>query len=360
MKVAKNILGASAAALLLAACSPQEEEAKTIPQLVGAQEVASATYTTSATLSGEVKARVASELSFRVAGRIAERTVNVGDHVKAGDLLARIDPKEQRADVAVAKATVQSAEAQYRQASLSLERQKSLLASKVSTQETYDNAEETYRTAKAALDVARTGLATAVDALTYTELHADGDGVITARNAEVGQVVQAAESIFTLAHDGPRDAVFDVFEGLLLRNERDSKIGVSLLSDRTRVIAAPVREVAPTINAATGTIRLKADLADKSDSMPLGAAVSGVFSYTPRELIVLPWSAMASVGGEPAVWLIDPGTKTVSLRKVEVGDYETERFTVTGGLRPKDLVVTDGAKLLAPGEAVSIIGKDAQ
>jgi RND family efflux transporter MFP subunit len=347
------------AAVLLSACSPEEGPKETPPQMVRAIEVASRAYSTSATLSGEIDARIASDLSFRVAGRISARNVDVGDHVKAGDVLASIDPQEQRADVDVATAGVQSAEAQYKQASLALDRQKALLAKQVTTRADYDAAEETLRTATGTLDAAKAQLATAQDALTFTTLRADADGVITARNAEVGQVAQAASSIFTLAHDGPRDAVFNVFEALFLKNAPDTAVKVALLSSPATEITAGIREISPSIDSTMGTIRVKVGLGDRSNSMPLGAAVSGVFSYKPRDVILLPWGAMASLGGKPAVWLIDPATSQVSLKAVSVSDYETGKFSVTDGLQPKDLVVSDGGKLLRAGQAVSVIGKDA-
>jgi RND family efflux transporter MFP subunit len=196
--------------------------------------------------------------------------------------------------------------------------------------------------------------------LTHTELRADADGVVTTRNAEIGQVAQAAQTVFILAHDGPRDAVFDVFEALFLRNQPDSEISVSLLSDPSKKIVAGIREISPTIDATTGTIRVKVGLGERGQLMPLGTIVSGVFKYRSREVIILPWSAMASLGGQPAVWLIDPLTHRVSLRKVTVSDYETGQYSVSRGLKPKDLVVIEGGKLLKPDQTVSILGKDAQ
>jgi len=349
----------SLAVLFLAACSPKEEQAAAPVQYVRAVEVETQPLATNATLTGGVSARIETELSFRVAGRIVERNADVGKRVKAGDLLARIDAQEQLADVDVAQAGVQSAEAQFKQASRALERQKTLLSKQVSTQAEFDAAEEALRTAEGSLDAAKAQLASARDALTFTDLRADADGIITARTAEVGQVAQAAQSIFTLAHDGPRDAVFNVFESLFLKNQPDSKIKVALLSDPAVEITAAIREISPTIDATTGTIRVKVGLGDKSDVMPLGAAVTGVFSYKSRNVTLLPWGAMASVEGRPAVWVIDPATKKVSVREVEVSDYETGKFAVSAGLNPKELVASEGGKMLRVGQTVEIIAKDA-
>ena len=122
--------------------------------------------------------------------------VNVGDHVTADQVLARLDPQQQQATVTAAEAAVQAAEAVLRQATSTYERQKALLAQGFTTKREHDQAEEAYRTAQASLDAAQAQLGTARDQLSDTVLRAGVPGVITARNAETGQVVQAAQTRF--------------------------------------------------------------------------------------------------------------------------------------------------------------------
>ena len=345
-------------ALLLSACGEQKVMSPPLPKGVFAVEARSTEFATRATLSGSVKARIESQLSFRVSGRIIERNVEVGSHVHAGDVLARIDPTQQKADVKVAKASLEAAQAQLRQATSALDRQKKLFAKKITTKADYDQAVEELRTAEGTVDAAKAVLASVKDALSFTELKADADGIITSRDAEVGQVPQAAQTVFTLAHDGRRDAVFNVFESLFLKNKPDANIEVSLLSDPTVRVSAAVREVSPTIDASTGTIRVKVDLGEDGNIMPLGAIVSGRFSYKSKQVIILPWSAIASVDGKPAVWLIDPQSNKVSLQLVQVSDYDTGQFTVTDGLNDGDLVVSEGGKLIRTGQLVSVLDKE--
>lgn len=347
-------------ALGLLACGVEKTTSAPPPKDVFAVEAMSTEFASSATLSGTVNARIESQLSFRVSGRIIERNVELGSHVHAGEVLAKIDPTQQKADVKVAKAGLEAAEAQLRQATSALDRQKKLFTKKITTKADYDQAEEELRTAEGTLDAARAVLASAKDALSFTKLKADADGIITTRDAEVGQVPQAAQTVFTLAHDGKRDAVFNVFESLFLKNKPDANIEVSLLSDPSVKVSASVREVSPTIDASTGTIRVKVDLGERGDIMPLGAIVSGRFSYKSKQVIILPWSAMASIDGKPAVWLIDPQSKKVSLQPVQVSDYETGQFTVTDGLNDGDLVVSEGGKLIRTGQLVSVLEKEAK
>ncbi len=347
-------------ALLLSACFEEKSTSPPSPKGVLAVEARLSDFASSAILSGSVSARFETQLSFRVSGRIIERNVEVGSHVNAGDVLARIDPIQQQADVEVAKASLVAAEAQLRQATLALKRQQELLASQITSKASYDQAEAALRTAQGTVDAAQAVLASVKDTLSFTQLRADADGIITARNAEVGQVQQAAQTVFTLAHDGTRDAVFNVFESLFLYYQPDASIEVSLLSDPSVKISATVREVSPTIDSSTGTIRVKVDLGERGTSMPLGAIVSGRFSYESKRVILLPWSAMASVDGKPAVWLIDSKSSKVGLQPVQVSDYETGQFTVTKGLKDGDLVVSEGGKLLRSGQRVTILKKEAQ
>jgi RND family efflux transporter MFP subunit len=232
-----------------------------------------------------------------------------------------------------------------------------LFKTQVTTKASLDQAQETLLTAQGTTKSAEASLETSQDALSYTELRADADGVITARNAEVGQVAQAASAVFTLAHDGPRDAVFKVYESLFLRNKLIDKVTITLLSDPSRHADASVREISPTIDSTTGTIKVKVGLGE-SESMPLGAAVSGTFHSEIRQAIELPWSAMASKAGNPAVWVVDPASSKVSIHPIEVSTYGTAKFDVTKGVNPGDIIVADGTKFLRPGQLVSY-GKDA-
>ena len=183
------------------------------------------------TLTGEIRAQVESDLGFRIDGRITERLVDVGDHVSAGQILAKLDPHEQQAAVDATESDVRAAEARLRNETSNLERQKFLLSRKSTPPSEYDRAEESFRTAQSSLEAAKAQLGTARDALAQTELRADNAGTITARNAEIGQVVSAAQPVFVLAHDGPRDAVFNVNESVFGNQPVDRNIPIA---DQTR------------------------------------------------------------------------------------------------------------------------------
>ena len=166
-RLAAGVLLAAAAA----GCSPDPLPEKA-PAAVKTQTVAYTDYSPRVELTGEIKAQVQSDLSFRVSGRVIERNVDVGAHVTPEQALAQLDPQEQEANVRSAEANVQAAEAQLRQATSTFERQRTLLAQGFTTRANYDQAEQAFRTAQGSLDSARAQLATAREQLSYTTLRA--------------------------------------------------------------------------------------------------------------------------------------------------------------------------------------------
>ena len=350
-----RILGIGLACASLAACEEKTELAP-LPQQVRVVSAITTQYRPGAEITGEVRARIQTELSFRVTGRVIERQADVGAHVRAGQVLARLNDTEQQADVSVARAALASAQAVVKQRTLAFERSKALVQSQVISEETFDEARKDLTSAQAALEAAGATLATAEDALSYTELKAEADGIITARSLEVGQVVSAAQSVLTLADDGPRDVVFDVFEAFFLDGPPLSDVAVAPVGDRALEVHANIREVSPVIDTKAGTIRIKVELQANSH-WPLGTPVVGKLRSAARDGIVLPYNAIASAKGEPAVWLINSNNRSVSLRKVSVARYRKSDFVVTSGIASDDLIVTEGGKFLKEGQAVAWEGK---
>jgi RND family efflux transporter MFP subunit len=351
-RLAVGVLLAAAAA----GCA-QDPAPEKAPAAVKIQTVEYTDYSPRVELTGEIKAQVQSDLSFRVSGRVIERTVDVGAHVAPDQPLAQLDPQEQEANVRSAEANVQAAEAQLRQAASTFERQKTLLGQGFTTRANYDQAEQAFRTAQGSLDAARAQLATAREQLSYTTLRAGVSGIITARNVEVGQVVQAVQTVFTIAHDGPRDAVFNVQESAFGRERTDPAVQLVLVSDPNVRATGKVREVSPTVDPATGTVRVKVGIERTPPSMTLGAAVTGSAQFKARRLVILPWGALASREGEPAVWVVHRQTRAVSLKPVTIDAYKTGELLIGGGLEPGEIVVTTGGQLLRPNQTVALAGE---
>jgi RND family efflux transporter MFP subunit len=307
----------------------------------------------SLTLTGEVQARFRADLSFRVSGRVLARLVDVGAHVNAGDLLARLDPAEQQADFDAATAAVAAAEAQLRVAKATFDRQTYLISTGFTTRVAYDKAKEGLQTAESTLEAAKAQLGTAKDALGYTELQAGAAGMITARNLEIGQVAQSAQPVFTLAQDGDREAVFDVPESTFFGDVESGRVSLTLVSEPEVTAVGYVREISPAVDPKSLTVRVKVAIQNPPAAMTLASAIGGTVGTKAAAKIALPWTALTATGSKPAVWIVDPKTKTASLKPVTVAGYEAGAVLIKGGLEAGDRVVVDGGKLLSSGQPVT-------
>jgi RND family efflux transporter MFP subunit len=349
------LLACVAAQLLLAGCQKQEA-AKKLPIMVRTETVAMADYAPRTSLTGVIAARTLNNLSFRVGGRVAERLVDVGQHVDKDAVLARIDPQEQESDLRSAKADLDAAQAQLTQAAAAFERQKTLLAQGFTTRRDYDAADQARKVAQGSVDQAQSALANAGENLSFTELKAGAAGVITARQVEAGQVVQAAQTVFTVAEDGDRDAVFNVQETLVAKTTPKPSVTITLLADPQVKAIGQVREISPVVDPASGSVRVKIAIPDTPAGMPLGATVIGSVNAIPAKAVILPWQALTSSEGKPAVWVVDPASKAVTTTLVNVLAFDSGVVVVDKGLQAGQSVVTSGGQLLSPGQTVEISG----
>lgn len=337
---------------LLTACGDKKPVEKDLPR-VFVQAVQPADYAAAVTLTGDVQARVQTELSFRVGGKIIERKVEVGDRVSAKQVLARLDPKDLQTNVNSAQAQVVAEQARVKQTAAAFVRQQKLLPKGYTSQSEFDAAQAALRSSQSALTAAQAQLANAREQLSYTSLISEAPGIITARQAEVGQVVQATVPIFSLARDGERDAVFNVYESLLAEPPSDKSLVVSLLGNPNIKTTGTVREITPAVSAQTGTVQVKVTLHGLPEGMQLGSVVSATAKTAGKSAVELPWSALTKNLSEPAVWLVD-GDGKAQLHNVTVGRYLTGKVIVSDGLDAGQKVIIAGGQLLHPGMKVEI------
>jgi RND family efflux transporter MFP subunit len=279
--------------------------------------------------------------------------------VSAKQVLAKLDPKDLQTNVDSAQAQVVAEQARVKQTAAAFVRQEKLLPKGYTSRSEYDAAQAALRSSQSALAAAQAQLANAREQLGYTALVADAPGIITARQAEVGQVVQATVPIFSLARDGERDAVFNVYESLLVEPPPDAPITVSLLDNPSIKAVGKVREVTPAVAANTGTIQVKIALQSLPKGMDLGSVVSATANGPAKASIELPWSALTKDLSEPAVWLVDDDGKA-QLHKVSVARYLTGKVIIGDGLKGGEKVVVAGGQLLHPGMQVEIAQQGAQ
>lgn len=351
----RRIVVATLIASLVAACSktptptPQPRPVRTVTV-----EQPQAGETLS--LTGQIRAKDQVNLAFRLEGRVIERLVNVGDVVKPGQVVARLDPQDEQNSLRSAKANLASAEAALNESRLAFWRQQELLKDGNTPRAAFDSAQRTLLTAQAQFDSAQAQLRTAQDQLNYTVLSADAAGAVTATGAEPGEVVHAGQTIVQVAFDGARDAVFDVPEKIIRTGPRDPLVKLALTNDPSVKAIGRVREVAPQADAATRTFEVKVAITDPPPAMRLGATVTGSITLSTPAGVQIPASALTQANGQPAVWVVDPQDQTVSLRNVEVVQYDPATVLVSSGIESGEQVVTAGAQTLRPGQKVRLLG----
>ena len=198
-------------------------------------------------------------------------------------------------------------------------------------------------------------LKTAHDLVSFTELEADAPGTVTATGPRAGEVVQAGQMIVTLARQDGRDAVFDVPAQLIRSAPTDPEITVSLTDDPAVTAAGRVREVAPQADPVTRTFEVKVGLTEPPAAMRLGATVTGRMQMDDSAIIEIPASALTKFNGQPAVWIVDPTSLTVSMRNIDVLRYEPSTVAVSQGLDAGEVVVTAGIQALHPGQKIRLL-----
>jgi len=307
-------------------------------------------------LTGQIRAKDQVSLAFRVDGRMVERPVSVGDDLKPGQLVARLDPRIQDNALQSAEANLASVEAVLTQARLTFSRQERLLKDGWTTQANYDEAHQKLLTAEAQVESAEAQVRIAREQQTYTSLYADAAGAVTASGAEPGEVVRAGQPVVEIARQGGRDAVFDVPEQLIRTGPRDPVVELSLSNDPVVKATGRIREVAPQADAATRTYQVKVGISDPPAAMRLGATVVGRIRLAAPPGVEVPAAALTESDGRPAVWVVDRASQTVSLRNVDVLRYDPASVLIAHGVGTGEVVVVAGVQTLRPGQKVRILG----
>ncbi|MEO5881085.1 MAG: efflux RND transporter periplasmic adaptor subunit [Caldimonas sp.] len=344
--------------LLLGACSksaPAPEPVRAVKTVVIAPATAGSNYE----YAGEIRARVESRLGFRVGGKMVERPVNVGDTVKAGQVLARLDPRDLRLGEDVARAAVASAAVSLQQAEADYKRYRDLRDQGFISGAELERRETTLKVARAQVAQARAQSGVQANQAAYAALIADAGGVITGVDVEPGMVVAAGAPVLRLAHDGPRDVVFSVPEDKVALVQaiaaRQSPVRVSLWSSAGAEVLATIREISAAADPATRTFLVKADLGSAATSPRIGQTAT-VSIAAPRLSGVarVPLSALKEHRGGSSVWIVDPASMTVAARPVQIGGGEGNEAIVLAGLMPGDRVVTAGVHVLNAGQKVRL------
>lgn len=303
-------------------------------------------------LAGTIEAPDTISAGFRNGGRIVSVRVQAGDHLAKGDEIARVDPTQAEAAAEAAAAQALGAEAALTQAQSLQARVSAQLESGVATRADLDAADQQLSAAQAARDQAATQVAKTRRAVEDTVLRAPSDVIVTARMAEEGQVTGAGQTVVTLAADARRVAVFHAPDSLDIEAFLGAPIELSVIDGDLR-LKARLTEISPVVDAATGTVRVKAEVQDPPADQPLlGTPVLGHVRVEKPAVLHLPWQALTATAEGPAVWRIDPATMQVALAPVTLSSYGADEVLIAQGLAPGDLVVGAGSQSLYPGRVV--------
>ncbi|MFT4128910.1 efflux RND transporter periplasmic adaptor subunit [Labrys sp. (in: a-proteobacteria)] len=302
---------------------------------------------------GSVDARYQTDLGFQVGGRIIAREVNVGDRVKQGDRLAAVDATLLRLAVQSAEADLANAKAQLANAVLTENRSRALVVTETASRAQVDTAVAARETADAKVSQAEASLRQARNVLSYAELVAPYDGVITAVNSDVGKVVSAGDIIVTLARPDVREAVVDVPDYLADELKAYPRFDVVLAGEPSIRTTATLRQLAPASDAVTRTRRARLALQDPPNGFRLGSTISVSATRKVAPHVAVPVSALAGPSDKPSVWVVDAAKAVVVARPVTLVSTKAG-YAVVDGLKDGDIVVEAGVGSLQPGQAVDL------
>ncbi len=338
-------------------CSDQDKPTQAVARPVKVFRIEGTAAVGVTSFAGEVRARIETPLSFRVAGKLLERKVDIGDQVRKGQLLAILDDNDYRLAVQGLKAQLASAQADSTFLRDDLARYRELLAQQVISPPEFERHETAYTTARERTGALEAQLAEALNQLSYTELHADRDGMITALVVEAGQVLAAGQVVVTLAQLDEKEIHFDVPEHRLPEIQRQQAVNVSLWADDNRLLKAKIREISSAADPASRTYRVKATLLEGMDAAQLGMTATVHIAANTASGIAVPLSAVYTPQNQtdrPLVWLVDEQAATVKSVPVRLGETLAGERIAVEGLAAGQLLVSAGVQRLAEGQAVRL------
>jgi len=305
------------------------------------------------TFTGTVEARVQSDLGFRVGGKILERCADVGQRVRKGQPLMRIDPVDLNLSAAAQQANVEAARARYLQARADEARLAKLVKSDVISPQDYDRVRAAMDSAKADLEAVEAQAKVSDNSSQYAVLIADADGVIVQTLGEPGQVVTTGQTVIQLAHDGPREGSINLPEDI---RPNPGSTAVARLYGREQNYPAKLRQLSDSADSATRTFKARYVLEGEAASAPLGSTVTVTVpteSAADKELVLVPAGAVYDQGSGPGVWIVNDKNE-VKFSVVDIASFGRDEVVVSKGLEVGEPIVALGAHLLHEGQVVRV------
>ena len=357
-KTTLTVFAAFAMTALMAACSrpvPPEEPIRAVKVMT----VGVNTFASGYEFAGEVKAKVESRMGFRVGGKIIKRQAEMGQRVEAGQVLAQLDPQDYKLAADAARAQLRAAGTNRDLAAADYKRYKELKEQNFISGAELERRDATFKAAQAQFEQAQSQLEVQGNQANYASLVADVSGIVTAVEAEPGQVVAAGTPVVRIAADGMRDVVFSVPEDKVTSIKPGMLVKVRGWAQeaQTALTVAKVREVSASADPATRTYLVKLAL-DTKTPPPLGATVyvlpEGLGGLQGLPVIKLPTSALRQEGKSSAVWVLEKASMTIKSQVVQIATADGNEAVIANGLLPGMLVVSAGVHVLSAGQKVTI------
>jgi len=325
------------------------------PRPVRVMQAGMSTISDISYLPGEVRPRYEQRYGFRVPGKIARRMVDVGQVVKAGQVLAVLDSQDVLPAINAQAAQVDVAKTDWVLQQSELKRQQELRDKGFVSGAALERQAASAAAADARVKAAQSQLANAKNGLTFQTLTADKAGVVVAVDAEAGSVVAAGQSVVRVAQLGEKELVVNVPERAVGQMKQAKGFMAQFDAIPGKTYAATLRELAPAADAASRTYAAKLSITNADDALKLGMSATVRLDLGAAQVIVVPNTALYTRDNAPRVWLVDRASETVRAVEIKLGESTNEGVTVASGLKPGDLVVTAGANLLQAGQKVRLI-----
>ena len=305
-------------------------------------------------LAGDLRARTEVRYGFRVGGRLIDRPVVVGDRVKAGQLLGRLDPKDLTPALEAQRAQQEAARTDLAFAQAELKRASKLRAGNFVSDANVERQQAAVDAAKARLDAVTAQVSQAQNSLGFQLLKADRAGVVTAVEAEAGQVVGVGQTVVRVAQDGDVEVAINIPEQDLTRAREAKGWTVTLNGVPGEKWQASLRELSPAADPASRTYAARLTLEGDTSRASLGMSAVATAAGVDAPKLVVPLSALHSRDGISRVWVVDRKSATVKARRIETGALVDDGVIVMSGVEAGEMVVTAGANLLREGQAVRL------
>ena len=313
---------------------------------------------TASAFAGDVRAREESPLSFRVGGKLIQRNVDVGDHVRAGQVLATLDHGDLQAQARAAQAQLAAAEAELGRARADLARFAKLANDQLVSRSTLDAQNAAATAAQGQVNAARADVEVARNQAAYSQLRATRDGVIAGRQAEAGQVVAAGQSVFTLAADGVREIAFALPETMVANVKAGQPVQVEAWSRPGQRWNGRIREISPAADPASRTFAARVTVDAPAGAIDLGQSARVYLPGNGNGGLSVPIAALQRENGKASVFVVDVKSSTAKLRPVRIGAFGEDRVPVQGGLDAGEWIVAAGGHLLRDGQKVQPVDRD--